>query len=174
MFLLKFIGSDFYVVISKRLIRMLIGRIYSVYSVSGRKLFLPIVVLFCLSCSRTVPPAPPPVVETQIIPVFSDPSGATIEIDGVESATTPHSVCLEKNRDHMIVINKKGYKPVAVQVTRKLNSQDLAYSSFLRLTDQSCSPFDEMHANELTGKAYQLNPTIITVELKRDATVPQE
>jgi hypothetical protein len=72
----------------------------------------------------------------------------------------------------MVVIMKDGYKPEAIPLSRKLNPQDLAMKSVMRMTDpgptnESRNPFEEIKVNEITGRAYQLQPQVITITLQR-------
>lgn len=127
--------------------------------------------IVAVGCQPASPPSPPIVVEMQTVPVFSEPSEAEVIVDGVSKGRTPISLVLEKNRDHMVVVTKDGYKPQAIPVTKKLNPQDLAVKSVLRMTDAALStdernPFEELKVSETTGRGYQLQPQVITITLE--------
>jgi len=127
--------------------------------------------LIAIGCRSAPQSSPPLIVETQTIPVFSEPAGAKIELDGVAKGETPTSLVVEKNRDHMVVIMKEGYRPQAIPVSKKLNPQDLAVKSVLRMTDpgasgESRNPFEELRVSEITGRGYQLDPQVINVTLQ--------
>ena len=114
---------------------------------------------------------PPPVVETQTIPVFSEPLGAEVTVNGVVVGTTPISIPLEKNKDHMITVTKLGFKPQAVPIQRKLNPENLAVDSLLQMhsiTSKSFfnAPFKEFQEDAATGKMYQLIPQIVSISLQ--------
>lgn len=136
-------------------------------------LALPFVLgIIAVGCqSHTVPP-PSLIPEKQTVPVFTDPQGAKVMVDGIPQGETPLSLSLEKNKDHMVVIIKEGYRPEAIPISRKLDPQDLAVKSVLRMTDpvgpnESRNPFEEIKVNEITGRAYQLQPQVINITLKR-------
>lgn len=57
---------------------------------------------------------------TQGVPVSSDPSGADILVDGMLVGTTPTDIELKRKRDHLIVIEKKGYAPKSVAVVKNV------------------------------------------------------
>ncbi len=128
-------------------------------------------ILGIVGCHQTTPPAPPLISETQTVPVFTDPSGAKVVVDGMPKGETPVSLVLERNRDHMVVVTKEGYKPEAIPVCKVLNPQDLAVKSVLRMTDTTLSvdarnPFEELKVSEVTGRGYQLQPQVINVTLR--------
>jgi hypothetical protein len=127
--------------------------------------------LIVVSCRQAPPATPPLVIETQTVPVFSDPSGAEVTVDGISKGQTPVSLVLERNKDHMVVVAKEGYKPMAIPVSKNLNPQDLAVKSVLRMTDSGLSndarnPFEELKISETTGRGYQLQPQVINVTLQ--------
>ena len=134
--------------------------------------FLALAVSLAVVGCRQAPPANPPlVIETQTVPVFSDPSGAEVTVDGISKGQTPVSLVLERNKDHMVVVAKEGYKPVAIAVSKNLNPQDLAVKSVLRMTDSGLSndarnPFEELKISEATGRGYQLQPQVVNVTLQ--------
>lgn len=57
---------------------------------------------------------------TQVIPVSSDPTGARISVDGAPAGTTPATVTLSRKQNHMIVIEKEGFAPESVAVTKSM------------------------------------------------------
>lgn len=127
-------------------------------------------VLAAVGCHPT-PPPPPLVAEMQTVPVFTDPSGAAVVVDGISKGETPISLVLERNRDHMVVVTKDGYRPEAIPVCKVMNPQDLAVKSVLRMTDSSLSmdarnPFEELKVSETTGRGYQLQPQVINLKLQ--------
>jgi hypothetical protein len=56
---------------------------------------------------------------SQRIPVTSNLRDARVSVDGKEIGTTPIHVVLQKNRDHVIRIERQGYTPVNVVMNRK-------------------------------------------------------
>jgi len=125
------------------------------------------------SACRTVAPPEPIVVETQTIPVFSQPSGAQVVVDGVDKGETPVSVVMEKNKNHMVMICKEGFKPQAIQVNRQINKEDLAYKGAMRFVNYSLNteeknPFTDLQKCEETGRIFQLQPAVVNVALERE------
>lgn len=57
---------------------------------------------------------------SQSVPVSSDPLGADVLVDGTLVGTTPADVELKRKRDHLIVIEKKGYMPRSVAVVKNV------------------------------------------------------
>ena len=56
---------------------------------------------------------------TQKIPVTSNPLGAKIMVDGIEIGNTPIELKLKKKKSHLIRIEKQGYNPFEIRITRK-------------------------------------------------------
>ncbi|MDH5707413.1 MAG: PEGA domain-containing protein [Candidatus Aminicenantes bacterium] len=56
---------------------------------------------------------------TQKIPITSNPMGAKIIVDGLEKGNTPIELKLERKKNHIIRIEKQGYNPFEVIITRK-------------------------------------------------------
>ena len=70
--------------------------------------FLLLILLGSVSCCR-VESGLGHIVETQSVPVFSDPAGAKVFVNGVEIGVTPISLTLRKDRNHSVGILKDGY-----------------------------------------------------------------
>jgi hypothetical protein len=58
---------------------------------------------------------------TQEVPVTSNPIGARIIIDGKDAGQAPLMLTLKKNKSHTIRIEKEGYDPTELRVTRKMS-----------------------------------------------------
>ncbi|MDD5495953.1 MAG: PEGA domain-containing protein [Candidatus Omnitrophica bacterium] len=52
----------------------------------------------------------------QKILVSSEPSGATVQVDGAASYKTPSKVNLKRNKDHVLVFSKEGYRSEEVKI----------------------------------------------------------
>lgn len=59
----------------------------------------------------------------QAIPVTSNPVGAKIIVDGKDAGQTPISLTLKKNKSHTVRIEKDGYNPTELRVTRKMTAR---------------------------------------------------
>jgi PEGA domain len=59
---------------------------------------------------------------TQEVPVTSNPIGARIIIDGKDAGQAPLMLTLKKNKRHIIRIEKEGYNPTELRVTRKISA----------------------------------------------------
>lgn len=57
--------------------------------------------------------------DTQVIPVTSTPPGATVFVDGRSFGAAPLQLRLARRADHEVRIEKTGYKPVVLTVTRR-------------------------------------------------------
>ena len=57
---------------------------------------------------------------TQDIPVSSDPTGARVTVDNSSVGTTPTTVTLSRKQNHMIVLEKEGYAPESIAVTKSM------------------------------------------------------
>jgi hypothetical protein len=58
---------------------------------------------------------------TQDIPVTSNPVGARIIVDGEDAGQAPLILSLKKNGSHRIRIEKEGFNPTELVITRKLS-----------------------------------------------------
>lgn len=112
---------------------------------------------------------------TQNIPVSTDPSGATLFVDGKETCTTPCNASLEKTQDHIITIQKEGYKQVDVQITRQYDTvgvaRDATQSGMSAASTGASTEGAIANAllatgyKEEQGSAYVLTPSTVTVKL---------
>lgn len=73
------------------------------------------IILFTTGCATMVTGT------TQIIPVKSDPSDATIKVDGKVIAVTPGQLELDRKRDHNVEISKDGFRTRRIILSRTLN-----------------------------------------------------
>ena len=95
----------------------------------------------------------------QHIKIESDPSGATIEIDGVEMGKTHLSLMLRKNEYEIIKLRKDGYEIKTLTLEKHFDPVALLDI----LWDFSTTDF-------LTGAVYEYSPNSYYVELKKKAT----
>ena len=59
---------------------------------------------------------------SQKIPVTSNPIGAKIFVDGEAWGNTPLNLKLKRKRDHVLRIEKQGYNPLEIRITRKTSA----------------------------------------------------
>ena len=59
----------------------------------------------------------------QRIPVTSAPAGATVIVDGKVAGQAPLVLTLKKNRSHSVRIEKEGFNPTELVMTRKLTAR---------------------------------------------------
>jgi len=65
---------------------------------------------------------------SQKIPVTSNPSGAKIIVDGEEIDYAPLELKLKRKKDHIIRIEKQGYNPLEIRITRKTSAPSVGIS----------------------------------------------
>jgi hypothetical protein len=56
----------------------------------------------------------------QVIPVSSDPTGARVTVDNSPAGTTPTTVTLSREQNQMVVIEKEGFAPENIAVTKSM------------------------------------------------------
>lgn len=122
---------------------------------------------FAVGCS--------PSVLKQDIPVATNPMGAKIYVDGQPAGTTPASVALERNRDHVITVVKDNYRQEDVIIKRSyrkertyLNAISAGVNSGLFFKDARMglgSSMQSLSSQEATGEAYILTPPAVKINL---------
>lgn len=93
----------------------------------------------------------------QTVTFTSEPSGATVLIDGMSRGKTPLSVKLKKNAYDTVMIKMDGYRAI----TRPLNKQ---YDSIALLNVF----WDLSTTDMITGAAYEYEPNTYHFELEKD------
>lgn len=116
-------------------------------------------------------------VPKQKIPVSTDPIGAIIYADGDRICTSPCSVRLDKQSDHLITIVKEGYEQEEVILKRQFKPdkaiRDGVISGIIKGKDPKGvaeETAEEVDAQERTGEAYVLKPSIVTIKLQPKGT----
>ena len=111
-------------------------------------------------------------VPKQVIPVSTNPMGATVYADGEKAGTSPCSVKLDKKSDHLLTIVKDGYEQVEVVLERRFKPdkalRDGVISGIIRGGDVegvAAETAREVDEQERSGEAYELTPTIVTIKL---------
>ena len=93
----------------------------------------------------------------QEVSVSSAPSGATVKVDNVASATTPATLTLSAKQSHQVLIELPGYKPYEVFLAQKTNGRIFGNIFFGGLIGIVIDMSD--------GAAYALTPNKINAEL---------
>lgn len=131
------------------------------------RLLWPGIAFLCCSCA--------PMIATQHIPVSSNPSGATVLVDGSPSCTTPCGVELPRNQDHILTLQKPGYRQQDVTIKRQyqtqqtlLNAINSGFNTGTFFNDPAMgmnSAVQSLNRQKETGEAYLLVPSTVTVAL---------
>ncbi|NDV20208.1 PEGA domain-containing protein [Pseudodesulfovibrio sp. JC047] len=117
-------------------------------------------------------------VATQNIPVSSNPSGAQVFADGMQTCTTPCSVELEKTQAHILTLKKPGYRQADVQISQKYDTGGVtrdAVQSGMSSSSMGSSVEGSIagallsaEQDEASGNAYVLTPSSVVVTLVPD------
>jgi hypothetical protein len=114
-------------------------------------------------------------VATQKVPVSTDPLGAQVYLDGkAVCQTTPCSVEIPKDQDHLLTIVKDGYRQKNVPVRRVFDTVGVLRQSAREgaraaasgdLDGALSSAAQSADAQERDGRAYVLSPDMISLRL---------
>gem|GEM_PF-1155908 len=96
---------------------------------------------------------------TQKIPVSSNPTGATVQVDGQSTFITPAAITLERKTDHILVFTKEGYNQETVRILHVISG---AVCGNILLGGLIGWGVDAM-----TGAQFKLVPENVTVEMKK-------
>jgi hypothetical protein len=113
---------------------------------------------------------------TQKIPVSTNPLGATVYADGRKVCTTPCSVRLDRESEHLLTIVKPGYEQEDLTIMRRFKPdravRDGVISGILKGGDPKevgAEVAREVDEQERSGEAYELVPAIVTITLTPSA-----
>ena len=95
---------------------------------------------------------------TQAIPVSSDPTGADVKLDGNRVGQTPMSVEVKRKHDHLMTIEKAGYQPESVAITRNVGGA--VFGNIL------AGGLIGWGVDAISGAQYNLTPATINITLK--------
>lgn len=108
----------------------------------------------------------------QKIPVSTNPLGATIYADGKKICTSPCSVTLTRDSNHLLTIVKDGYEQVDMEISRQFMPDEAIRDGIITGVLKGGDPKEvgqevakEMDEQERSGEAYELVPDIVTVTL---------
>lgn len=96
------------------------------------------------------------------ITINSAPSGATVTIDGVMKYTTPASVSVSRNMDHIIVVEKEGYKKATLQLGREFRGLSTIGGNILWL-------LPGVIVDAVSGGMYEFKDKSVNVILESEA-----
>jgi len=115
---------------------------------------------------------------TQNIPVSTNPTGAMVYADGVETCSAPCTVTLEKTQPHILTFKLDGYKQADVQISRKYDTggvtrdamqTGMRQKSFGASTEAAvANALLSTESSESNGDAYVLTPSSVVVKLVAD------
>ncbi len=91
--------------------------------------------------------------------VNSTPDGASVEVNGAGMGTTPVTLSLSRNKDHVLIFKKDGYEDVQVNVTKKFDVGTTVVGNVF-----SWGLFG-LVVDIATGAAYSLEPADIEANL---------
>ena len=94
----------------------------------------------------------------QTVTINSEPSGASVKVDGLKGRT-PFSASLARNNDYVVSIKKEGYKEEQVQITKSFSGLSIIGNLFFLLFG--------VVVDFASGSAYNLHPTDVNVELEK-------
>ena len=98
--------------------------------------------------------------------VNSEPSGATVEVDGAERGVTPMSVKVERKQPHKVTVKKEGYEDSQTSVDSKLSlwvAGNILFGGVVGLL-----------VDVLSGGGYTLEPSELAVNLQASNGIPTE
>lgn len=95
---------------------------------------------------------------TQSIPISSDPPAADVLVDGNLSGQTPTSVELKRKHDHLVTIQKTGYRAKSVPVVKAIGGA--VFGNII------AGGLIGWGVDAATGAQYNLIPKTITVQLE--------
>ena len=97
----------------------------------------------------------------QEVGISSQPSGATVFVNGVEGGRTPLSMNLKRKNLHFIKIELDGYLPYEITLTRKTSGWiwgNIIFGGLIGLA-----------VDAITGGMYKLTPEQVMAELRKDS-----
>ncbi len=93
----------------------------------------------------------------QTVGIASNPTKATVTVDGQEFGQTPVNASLSRKDNHIVVINLEGYSPYETTLTRKVDgwiAGNIVIGGLIGLA-----------VDAITGGMYKLTPDQIQAEL---------
>ena len=98
--------------------------------------------------------------EHQSVPVNSDPSGATVIVDGIEMGETPTTLSLKRGEDHTVVLQRDGYRDVTLRLDKDFDFVPAVVGNIFSFGLLGFA------VDYVSGAAYDLTPEQITRTLE--------
>lgn len=117
----------------------------------------------------------PPKVLTQEIPVTTQPAGAALLVNGQPAGKTPTMVGLERNRNHILTLHMDNFRQEDIVIAKKYQKERTYLKAMQQGIDTGMffknarmglnSSMSSLSAQEETGEAFVLEPSIVQVTL---------
>ncbi|MFW5488564.1 MAG: PEGA domain-containing protein [Desulfovibrio sp.] len=130
---------------------------------------------FIIVCFSLLAGACAPQVAMQSVPVSTAPIGAQVLVDGNATCTSPCSVDLPRNKDHILTLLKDGYRQHDVIIKRQYQQDKTILNALQTGVNQGTffnnpamgvmAGVDSIDSQEKTGEAYILQPSAVSVQL---------
>lgn len=106
-------------------------------------------------------------VATQKIPVSTDPSGAVVFLDGKQVCpSTPCSVEMPKDKDHLLTVIREGYRQRDIAVRRVFDTASVLRESVREGARSGVEgALSSADQQERDGRAYTLKPDMVMLKL---------
>lgn len=98
----------------------------------------------------------------QKVQVTSEPSGAEVKVDDKESYQTPAKIRLKRNRDHVLVFMKEGYREQTVKLLHVLSGAVCGNAVLGGLAG--------LAADNLSGAQFKLIPVRVHVNMEKTSS----
>ena len=95
---------------------------------------------------------------TQVVPISSDPSGASVILDDTPAGVTPCKLTLDRKCDHLLVLRKDGYEEYSMELCREASAW--VYGNLL------CGGLLGLYADTQNGSQYEFVNDKVHVQLK--------
>lgn len=102
---------------------------------------------------------------TQKIPISSDPAGADVLVDGSLVGQTPTNVEMKRKHDHLVTIQKTGYRPKSVAVVKDVGGA--VWGNII------AGGLIGWGVDASTGAQYNLTPKTISIALERESSASE-
>ena len=95
------------------------------------------------------------------INVNSQPSDATVYINGIDKGSTPQTLALDRGEDHILTFKKDGYEDVKVEINKKFDGATTILGNIVSWA------LVGIVVDVATGAAYSLEPADVQANLNQ-------